>query len=156
MKLTIIPIDGAVYKDNQSFLSLSWSGTPSNVHALQWQDTSGWIEFNDGTPNQDISELPDWANNAVTAWDNADYAEKNPPAPTPEQIQAKNKAIAVSLLSQTDWATISDVTDPAKSNPYLSNGNDFLVFRNKVRFIAISPPTVPFDFPPIPSAEWLS
>lgn len=34
---------------------LSW--IPSNVHAVQWHDSSGEIEYNDGTPNEIISDL---------------------------------------------------------------------------------------------------
>ena len=59
MKLTLIPdgkiigIDGTFYENVQQ--DLSW--IPSNVHAVQWSDSSGEIEYNDGTPNQIISEL---------------------------------------------------------------------------------------------------
>jgi hypothetical protein len=79
MKLTIIPIDGAVYKDNYSYSGLDLSFVPSDVHALQWKDTKGWIEFvdnDDGTKpqNQTITELPNWANTCVTKWDEAEAA----------------------------------------------------------------------------------
>ena len=61
MKLTIIPdgkiigIDGTFYRDVQQ--DLSW--IPSNVHAVQVVRlvSSGEIEYNDGTPNEVISEL---------------------------------------------------------------------------------------------------
>ena len=81
MKLTIIPIDGAVYKDNYSYSGLNLSFVPSDVHALQWKDTKGWIEFvdnDDGTKpqNQTITELPNWANTCVTKWDEAKAAEE--------------------------------------------------------------------------------
>jgi len=79
MKLTIIPVDNAVYKDNVSYLGLDLStcGIPSNVSALQWQDTSGWIE--DESPmvqNQDINELPAWAQACLVKWDEAKAAEE--------------------------------------------------------------------------------
>jgi len=47
MKLTIIPSDGAVYKDGLCYEHLIWEGTPPNVHALQFDSDSnmGWIEF---------------------------------------------------------------------------------------------------------------
>ena len=45
MELTIIPIDKAVYIDGLCYMGLSWEGTPETVHALQWQDTEGWIEY---------------------------------------------------------------------------------------------------------------
>lgn len=79
MKLTIIPIDGAVYKDDYSYSGLDLSAAPNNVHALQWKDTKGWIEFkdnDDGTKpqNQTITELPNWANTCVTKWNEAEAA----------------------------------------------------------------------------------
>ena len=45
MKLTIIPADSAVYKDGIAYLGLSWAGTPNDIHALQWLDNKGWIEY---------------------------------------------------------------------------------------------------------------
>lgn len=86
MRLTIIPIDGAVYVNNECRMSLDLSScdVPNDVHALQWYDTRGWIEFRDDSdpftpkpPNQDITELPVWANNCVTVWENW-----QPPEPT--------------------------------------------------------------------------
>lgn len=81
MKLTIIPSDGAVYKDGLSYSGLALQGVPEGVHALQWQDTKGWIEYNDTDltddykpPNEVINELPQWALDAVTAWELADQA----------------------------------------------------------------------------------
>jgi hypothetical protein len=83
MKLTIIPIDNAVYVDNYSYsgLNLSSANIPSNVHALQWKNTTGWIEFidnDDGTKpqNQSITELPDWANACVVKWNEAKAAKE--------------------------------------------------------------------------------
>lgn len=78
MKLTIIAIDNAVYVDGvcRAPLDLSQCGIPSNVWALQWKETQGWIEFadnDDGTKpaNEPITELPQWANACVTAWNEA-------------------------------------------------------------------------------------
>lgn len=75
MKITIITIDNAVYVDGvcKMPLDLSSCGIPSNVWALQWKDTSGWLEFNDnddGTKpaNEPIVDLPMWASACVTAW----------------------------------------------------------------------------------------
>ena len=68
MKLTIIPSDNTVYVDKVSQDKLELLDIPLNIHALQWQDTQGHIEFSDSKPNEDIIVLPDWANNAVTVW----------------------------------------------------------------------------------------
>jgi hypothetical protein len=76
MNLTIIPIDGAVYVDGYSYSALDLSFAPDDVHALQWKNDKGWIEFkdlDDGTKpqNQPITELPEWANQAKSAYDAA-------------------------------------------------------------------------------------
>ena len=90
MKLTIIVEDSAVYVDGvmkayaPNPLDLSQCGIPSNVHALQWNQTQGWIEFvdsSDGTKpvNEPITVLPDWANACVTVWN--EWTPYVPPAP---------------------------------------------------------------------------
>jgi hypothetical protein len=80
MNLTIIPIDGAVYVDGYSFSGLDLTAAPADVHALQWGNDKGWIEFKDSgvgakPQNQDITELPDWANACKAKWDEAKAAE---------------------------------------------------------------------------------
>ena len=48
MKLTIVPDDSYVSVDNDNShqpLDLATCNIPSDVHALQWFDTKGWIEF---------------------------------------------------------------------------------------------------------------
>lgn len=79
MKVTIITADNAVYKDGVSYsgLDLSSCGIPENVWALQWQDTSGWIEDKSAlVQNQDITELPAWANACIAKWDEVKAAEE--------------------------------------------------------------------------------
>lgn len=82
---------------------------------------------------------------------------------TPEEISANkqqvaqdNKTQASTLLSQTDWTTIPDVSDPVKSNPYLMNQAEFISWRNQVRTIAINPPTTIVVFPIQPTEQWSS
>lgn len=77
MKLTIIKNDGAVYKDHVSYANLSLPTVPSDVHALQWNNDKGHIEFVDNVKaNEAITELPSWANDALTAWQTAYDAEQ--------------------------------------------------------------------------------
>jgi hypothetical protein len=81
MKLTITRDDGAVYKDGHVYMSLDLSSIPSNVHALQWDNNVGWIEFNSEAefrkmPNENITVLPDWASTALTKWDEAKAAQE--------------------------------------------------------------------------------
>lgn len=84
MRLTIIVPDKAVYKDGVFYNELSWVGTPEGTHALQWFGANGWVEYNDGTPNQNITTLPAWVNNALASWE-----EANAPKPEPEPTQAE-------------------------------------------------------------------
>ena len=79
MKLTIIPSDGAVYVDGVASSKLVFS-YPAGVHALQWDGEAGHLEFVSTTefskpPNQKITELPDWALEAKTKWDEAQSVE---------------------------------------------------------------------------------
>jgi hypothetical protein len=79
MKLTIIKDDGAVYKDNKNYLKLNLNSIPSNVHALQWNNDNGHIEYVEGIDNvfnEKITELPSWANDALNEWQIAYDAEQ--------------------------------------------------------------------------------
>jgi hypothetical protein len=79
MKLTIITADNAVYKDGVAYLDLDLSscGIPENVWALQWQDTTGWIEDKSALVNNTtITELPNWASACVSKWDETKAAEE--------------------------------------------------------------------------------
>ena len=94
MKLTIIKDDGAVYKDNVSYDNLSLPTIPSNVHALQWNNDKGHIEFVDNvTTNETITELPSWANDALTAWQTAYNAEQAEIARLQAEAEAAKQAI---------------------------------------------------------------
>lgn len=77
MKLTIIPSDQAVYKDGVSYSGLTLNSIPADVHALQWDNTTGHIEYkNHIKPNASITQLPSWANDALTTWQQAYDAEQ--------------------------------------------------------------------------------
>jgi hypothetical protein len=148
MKLTIIPADGSVGEDGKFYndLNLSPCNIPADVHALQWQDTAGWIEYNTPIPNEPITELPAWANCCMTKWTEANTSV--PPT------AAQNKQTAMSKLQTTDWTTIPDVGDPTKSNPYLSNVQDFVTYRNAVRQYAINPVAGDINWPTKPTEVW--
>lgn len=150
MRLTIIPVDGSVGEDGKFYnnLDLSSCGIPADVHALQWDDVAGWIEFNTPVPNQPITELPAWANCCVTKW-----VEANTQPPEPPTIE-HNKQVAIGKLQATDWTTIPDVGDPTKSNPYLSNVQDFVTYRNAVRQYAINPIAGYINWPVLPQEVW--
>jgi len=150
MLLTIIPIDGNVKKDEVGYIGLDLSSCaiPSNVRALQWQETSGWIEFWD-KQNEDITALPSWVDCCLSVWTVA-----NTPVPPSPPTAEGNKQKAIGLLQQTDWTTIPDVSDPTKSNPYLSNANDFVTYRNAVRQYALNPVAGDITWPTAPQEVW--
>ena len=150
MLLTIIPIDGNVIKDKVGYLDLNLSscGIPSNVRALQWQETAGWIEFWD-QQNENITALPSWVDCCLAAWTVA-----NTPVPPSPPTTEENKQIAIGKLQQTDWTQIPSVSDPALSNPYLANKNAFDVYRNSVRQYALNPVAGNITWPTIPTEVW--
>ena len=94
MKLTIIKDDGAVYKDSVSYADLSLPTIPSDVHALQWNNDKGHIEFVDNVKtNEEITELPSWANDSLTAWQNTYDAEQAKIAKLKAEVEADKQAI---------------------------------------------------------------
>jgi len=154
MKLTIIPADGSVGENGVFYngLNLSSCNIPEDVHALQWQDTAGWIEYiSSSVQNEPITELPAWANCCMTKW-----TEANTPVPPQPPTAEQNKSTAVSKLQATDWTTIPDVGDPTKSNPYLGNVQDFVVYRNTVRQYAINPIAGDINWPTLPQEVWVT
>jgi hypothetical protein len=150
MLLTIIPVDGNVKKDGVGYLELDLSSCeiPPNVRALQWQDTSGWLEFWD-QQNEDITALPSWVNCCLAVWTVAN----TPVPPSPPTVE-ENKATAIGLLQQTDWTQIPSVSDPALSNPYLANKNAFDLYRNSVRQYALNPVAGNITWPTMPQEVW--
>lgn len=96
MRLTIIPEDNFVSVDNDTShrpLDLTSCNIPLEVHALQWFETKGWIEFDDPVdpfapkpPNQIITALPEWALACVGVWE-----AWIPPLPLPPETPENNQ-----------------------------------------------------------------
>lgn len=79
------------------------------------------------------------------------------PVPQPEPVPPtaeQNKDTATQKLQTTDWTTIPDVGDPTKSNPYLSNVQDFVTYRNVVRQYAVNPVAGDIQWPVKPTEVW--
>ena len=55
MNVTIVKEDKVVMIDGEA-MNFDFS-LPSNVWAIQWNGTSGEVEFNDGTPNEAITDF---------------------------------------------------------------------------------------------------
>lgn len=62
-RLAIIVDDGAVYTDDKVALGLDFSscGIPEDIHAIQWMDGKGEVEYRDDRHNFIVTILPDWA-----------------------------------------------------------------------------------------------
>ena len=152
MKLTIIPIDGIVSKDGNAYtnLDLSTCAIPSNVRVLQWQGTSGWLEFWD-QDNQDITELPSWTNCCLAKWQAIDDIQYKPGTPPTAN---DNKEYAIGILNGTDWTQIPSVSDPTLSNPYLANKNAFDIYRNNIRQFVLNPSAGDITWPTPPQEVW--
>jgi len=150
MLLTIIPVDGNVKKDGVGYIKLDLSscGIPANVRVLQWQETSGWLEFWD-KQNEDITALPSWVDCCLAVWTVA-----NTPVPPSPPTAEENKQTAIKILQQTDWTQIPSVSDPALSNPYLANKNAFDIYRNSVRQYALNPVAGDITWPTMPEEVW--
>ncbi len=54
--LTIIKDDKFVDRDGTG-VTLDAVVLPANVHAIQWNGSSGWVEYNDGTHNTSLSSI---------------------------------------------------------------------------------------------------
>jgi hypothetical protein len=100
----------------------------------------------------------DCAENVVADqfWYNPDnqQIEPNPIVPPPTPTAEENKNYAIELLSETDWATIPDVADPAISNPYLTNQQAYFDYRNLVRPYTINPVAGNINWPTQPTPIW--
>ena len=71
MRVTIIPADGFVSVDGEGYGGLDLSFMASDVHAVQWYDTEGEVEYQDArgraTRNEDITDLTPYQP-ALDAW----------------------------------------------------------------------------------------
>jgi len=57
MKLTVVPIDSVVCKDGECLHEIDLSWVPENIHAVQWKDDKGHLEFKNNDPNLPIDSL---------------------------------------------------------------------------------------------------
>lgn len=56
-RITIIKDDDFVRADNQAVVWSTSLGLDNNIHAVQWFDSYGWIEYKVG-PSESITSLP--------------------------------------------------------------------------------------------------
>ena len=70
-KLTIIPSDKYIGVGLTAYVGLGsdsdWDWIADNIHAVQWNGTSGHVEYNDGTPEVGLTTITDY-NRAYRKW----------------------------------------------------------------------------------------
>lgn len=115
MKLTIVPSDKTICIDGQCILEiqqdLSW--IPTNIHALQWYDTYGEVEYNDGSPNEKIEELGIYQQAVIDYQNEIQRLEDEKIAQEAASEAARDywselRMMRDQLLSNSDWTQIPD------------------------------------------------
>jgi len=56
MKVTIIPVDGVVSVDGVGFGGIDLSSLDPSIHAVQWYDTYGEVEYKDVFANAETTK----------------------------------------------------------------------------------------------------
>lgn len=161
MKLTLVKgSDNCLYIDGVGYV-IDTSSVPEDIHAIQWDGESGWIEYVPDAvtgikpPNETIATLEEFENHKglLEFWkiEHEKYTEYlNTVEYNPKR---QNKTVAKTILNRTDWVELPSVSDP-KSKPTLTNKAEFDAYRAKIRALAINPPETLYDFPPAPAAVW--
>lgn len=112
MRLTIVPNDKYISVDGEGLLQiqqdLSW--IPSNVHAVQWYDTWGEVEYTDETPNRKIEELGifgqavlDFSSEKKRIQDEIDAIE------AARDYWEELRILRNQKLTECDWTQVADV-----------------------------------------------
>jgi len=116
MKITIIPIDKMIGIDGEflSNIQQDFSWIPQNVHAVQWCETWGEIEYTDGSLNERIEELGIYEQ-AIDTYNNEKQRIENEIISKSEAIEAARdyweelRLLRNQKLSECDWTQILDV-----------------------------------------------
>lgn len=112
MRLTIIPKDKYIAIDNDGLLNiqqdLSW--IPSNIHAIQWYNTWGEIEYNDETPNERIEDIGIFEQ-AVTDFNTQKkiLQDKLDAIEAARDYWGELRDLRNIKLSKCDWTQVADV-----------------------------------------------
>ena len=126
MRLTVVPSDKIIIKDGKEYKVTDLSYLDSNIHAIQWYDDKGEIEYVDGTPNLEITDIAPY-NQCVTDWEAAKTKEAEANVVTAEQWEKWFREIRNTLLLDSDWTQFTDspLTDAKKT--------EWKTYRQKLR-----------------------
>ena len=126
MRLTVVPSDKIIIKDGKEYKVTDLSYLDSNIHAIQWYDDKGEIEYVDGTPNLEITDIAPY-NQCVTDWEAEKTKESEANVVTAEQWEKWFREIRNTLLLDSDWTQFTDspLTDAKKT--------EWKTYRQKLR-----------------------
>jgi hypothetical protein len=116
MRITIIPSEKFIKVDGDQLIDiledLSW--IPLDIRAVQWYDTWGEVEYNDGKPNSIIQELGIFENAILTF--NKEKDRINRQKLIEEEIKELSRDYWEELrllrnrkLSESDWTQSRDI-----------------------------------------------
>ena len=133
MRLTVVPSDKIIIKDGKEYKVTDLSYLDSNIHAIQWYDDKGEIEYVDGTSNLVITDITPY-NQCVTDWEAAKTKEAEANVYTDEQWQNWFREIRDELLLDSDWTQVSDnkLSDSKKT--------EWQTYRQKLRDMPTTKP----------------
>jgi len=139
MKFTLIKEDATVCVDGQTVRGMDMAGLPDNLWAIQWDETSGEIEWSDSTettlnsttqviPNSENLTVQIFADRHATEWAALVQAELDA---IPTAMQAMRNERYRRLLD-CDWTQLSDngLTEEERSQ--------WATYRQELRDITIT------------------
>jgi hypothetical protein len=115
-QLTIIRADNYV-RINGRGLTIDCSSLDPNIHAIQWADTSGWIEYIAPPSDQNITDLSPYQA-IIDAWTAAANAIDNPPPPPPPTLSQAQAAKIASLRAACSLHIVSGFQSSALGSAY--------------------------------------
>jgi hypothetical protein len=124
----------------------------SIILTVKWEEFTEEMPFTATSHEWDTPHGKDVFVRAV-AGEFGEVAPYVPPVPVPPTAE-KNKQTAISKLQATDWAATVDIANSEYSNPYLTNQDAFLTYRNQIREYAVNPIAGDISWPSEPTAIW--
>lgn len=109
-RITIVPSDSIMLVDGVA-RTIDISGIDPTIHAVQWFDTRGEIEFNDGTPHEQIDDISPFQD-FIDRWT---AAEPPPPPPPPPKSDADLTAEELATQMITDGTMTRQKIDDIKA-----------------------------------------
>lgn len=107
-RITIIPSDNVLLVDGEARI-INMTGIDPKIHAVQWFNTIGEIEFNDRTPHQEITSITPFQS-FIQLWIDA--------VPTPTRPRSDRDVTVLEVIIQliTDGIFTQAKIDAIKSS----------------------------------------